>query len=121
MTGGNQLAPPVKLPQSTSRNDRWSESNESGETRRVPVPWGIQSDSARKPAGRQVAGNRSLQETRRLYQAIMRQAVETYQIPRRGVDVSELVEPSAQVRNMGRSGRKKQQPDGSAVEDSHTV
>ena len=84
-TGGRELSPELKLPQTTSLKEQWLEANEARrpEKRMGKLKWATQSDSAIQVMGGRATGN-VLPTTRQAYQALKRQAVHTFQLLARG-------------------------------------
>ena len=85
-TGGRELSPEIKLPQTTSLKEQRIEGNEArrAEKRQAETKWAALSDSALQAMDERAAGNSALPKTRQAYQAVKRQAIQTYQLLVRG-------------------------------------
>ena len=83
-TGGERLDAPAQLPHTTSRHGTWAEEATARAESKDIAPWGINSDSAKHPIDGRISGNLALPATRRMYHAMMRQAIQIYQMLKRG-------------------------------------
>ena len=85
-TGGRELAPDVRLPQTTSSQAQWLGANESriADRRLVKMEWASKSYSPLQVMGGRATGNSAMPTTLRAFRAIKRHDVQTYQLLVRG-------------------------------------
>ena len=85
-TGGRELAPEVKLPNTTSLKGESLEANEAriGDRRLVKMEWASKSDSPLQVIGGSATGNRAMPATLRASQEPKQRDVQTYLLLIRG-------------------------------------
>lgn len=120
--GGRQIAPPVQIANSTSRQESWSGSATVRSESREVIPWRIHSDTAKRLNGDRITGDRPLPESHRMYRAMMRQAVQIYQVMKRvGLAPRNWLRLEGVSENWGEAVDKASPSRGSAAEECRPV